>query len=320
MQNPDFWKDHVQAGKISEQLAMLKDKVAVFGKLEAKVEGMLSLPAEEISEEEIKTLEKEIASQEVYLFLNEKYDKNDAIVGIYSGAGGHDAQDWASMLLRMYIRWAEKEKFEVVVIHEHQGENGGIKNVSLKISGMHAYGYLRGESGVHRLVRISPFSAQQLRHTSFALVEVLPVIESAQLFVIKDEDLKVDTFRSSGPGGQNVNKRETAIRITHIPTGIQVVSQTTRTQSQNRELAMQLLQAKLVQMMKEQNVENLEKLKVGMREPEWGSQIRSYVLHPYKMVKDHRTNMETSRVEAVLEGDLNDFIWKELEWLKESAL
>lgn len=253
-----------------------------------------------------------LGSLELKALLSEPFDKNDAIVSIYSGAGGRDAQDFASMLLRMYERWAEHEGFSVKILHHHVGEEGGTKNVSAEVAGRYAYGYLKNESGVHRLVRISPFSAQKLRHTSFALVEVLPVIEATKNIEINPADLRVETFRSSGPGGQNVNKRETAVRITHTPTGLQAASQVSRTQGANKELAMKVLYAKLYELMRQQKVETLDTLKVTVREPEWGSQIRSYVLHPYKMVKDHRTQHETADVEGVLDGRIHEFIWKEL--------
>lgn len=260
--------------------------------------------------------ERALHKAELGAMLSGSFDKNDAILSIYSGAGGRDAQDWASMLLRMYQRWAENEGFLVKVVHHHTGEEGGTKNVSIEVSGRYAYGYLKYESGVHRLVRISPFSAQKLRHTSFALVEVLPVIELVHNIEINPSHLRIETFRSSGPGGQNVNKRETAVRITHIPTGLHAVSQISRTQAANKELAMKFLYAKLYELMRQQNVETLDKLKVEQREPEWGSQIRSYVLHPYRMVKDHRTEHETPHIEKVLDGDISEFIWKALTQLK----
>ncbi len=313
MQDPEFWQNHEKAGKLSAKLASLKQEADEFSELESKFSEISK--DQESDSEVLSDFDVLIAKQEMKAFLSQPYDSSDAVVSVYSGAGGDDAQDWAGMLFRMYRRWAEKNKFQSVVIHEHQGESGGIKNASLKISGLFAYGYLRGESGVHRLVRISPFNAQQLRHTSFALVEVLPVIDLPESVKIREEDLEWGMFRSSGPGGQNVNKRETAVRVTHKPTGIQVSAQTTRSQQQNRELALEILRAKLVKMMQEQKVDALEKLRADQREPEWGSQIRSYVLHPYKMVKDHRTECETSDVESVLDGKLDEFIWKELEWL-----
>jgi len=256
---------------------------------------------------------RDIDKAEVKSLLSQPYDRNDAIISIYSGAGGRDAQDWASMLTRMYERWAQSEGFSVKVLHQHFGEEGGVKNTSLEIEGEYAYGYLKNESGVHRLVRISPFSAQKLRHTSFALVEVLPVIETPKNFVINQGDLKFETFRSSGPGGQNVNKRETAVRVIHLPTGLQVASQASRNQTANKELALKILYAKIYQLMQNQRVETLDKLKVEQREPEWGSQIRSYVLHPYKLVKDHRTGFEVGNIESVLDGaGLSEFIWQGL--------
>ena len=267
-------------------------------------------------EEKLISFNSQLEKAQLKALLSGPYDKNSAILSIYSGAGGRDAQDWASILLRMYERWAEKEDFTVKILHHHLGEEGGTKNVSLHIEGRYVYGYLKNESGVHRLVRISPFSAQKLRHTSFALVEVMPVIEIPKNFEINPNDLKVEMYRSSGPGGQNVNKRETAVRVTHLPTGLQAASQASRNQAQNKELALKFLYAKIHQIMEQQKVETLDKLKIEQREPEWGSQIRSYVLHPYKMVKDHRTNYEENDVEGVLEGRLDGFIWQELSLSK----
>lgn len=237
-----------------------------------------------------------------------EYNKNKALLNIYSGAGGVDAQDWASMLLRMYQRFAARRGWSFSFLNQSLGEQGGIKSASCELAGTGAYDILKNESGVHRLVRISPFSAKQLRHTSFALVEVMPVIITRDL-KINQSDLKIDTFRSSGPGGQNVNKLETAIRVTHIPTGIAVAVQSERSQAQNRDKAMQLLASRLAQKMEEQKVAELSQLKpVAAGGIEWGSQIRSYVLHPYQMVKDHRTGAKSSQPDKVLDGDLDRFI------------
>ena len=264
-------------------------------------------------------LSKKLEQSEIKAFLNGKYDRSSALVSIYSGAGGRDAEDWAQMLVRMYMRWAEKERFDAVLIHEHEGQEGGAKNATLEISGRYAYGYLKGERGVHRLVRISPYSAQKLRHTSFAMVEVLPELEAEdeKSIVLRSDDIKLDTFRSSGPGGQNVNKRETAIRVTHIPSGVSVECQSGRSQAANKEKAMGILKTKLFHLREKEQKKEIDGIKGDvLMKNEWGSQIRSYVLHPYKMVKDHRTEEETSQVELVLEGELGQFIEAEVRKIR----
>ena len=269
----------------------------------------------------IRVLEKRIAGQEFNVFLSGKYDRNNAIMEIFSGAGGQDAQDWATMLLRMYLRYCEKKGLETKIIEQSFGEAGGpegrigIKSATLEINGKYAYGFLKKESGVHRLVRQSPFSAKSLRHTSFALVNVFPEIEKQDQkeIEIKSEDLKIDYFRSSGPGGQNVNKRETAVRITHIPTGIVVSSQVERLQGANREKAMEILYAKLYSLKEKEKEQELKSVKGEAVSASWGNQIRSYVLHPYKMVKDLRTGIESSDPESVLNGELDEFIEKEIK-------
>jgi len=265
------------------------------------------------------SLEGRIAKQEVHTFLAQKYDKANAILTITAGAGGQDAQDWTTMLLRMYERYCEKKGWRVQIVDHSFGEPGpegrtGTKGVSLEITGKYAYGLLRREAGVHRLVRMSPFSAKQLRHTSFAAVEVLPEIDmkEEQKIEIKPDDLEIDFFRASGPGGQNVNKRESAVRITHLPTGISVASQAQRSQQQNKEKAMQILASKLYQKKEEEAAREAAKLKGQQAAIEWGSQIRSYVLHPYQLVKDVRTNVEVSNTEAVLNGELDEFIEAEI--------
>jgi len=236
-----------------------------------------------------------------------EHEKNKALLYVYSGAGGMDAQDWASMLLRMYQRYAQNKNWGFTILNQSYGEQKGIKNAICEITGENAYDILKGEAGVHRLVRISPFSAKGLRHTSFALIEILPEIISRDL-KINPNDLKIDTFRSSGPGGQNVNKLETAVRVTHIPTGIMVAVQSERSQAQNKEKAMQLLLSRIAQRMEEAKAKELSELRAERREIEWGSQIRSYVLNPYQMVKDHRTGVKSSQPEKVLDGDLDKFL------------
>ncbi len=263
-------------------------------------------------------LTKEMTALETELFFSGKYDHGSAALSVYAGAGGKDAEDWAAILLRMYGRFAERRGWKVKIIHEHWGENSGpggwgMKNVTIAIAGSSAYGYLKREGGVHRLVRISPFSAQQLRHTSFALVDVMPEFVAPEEVEIKPEDLKIDFFRSSGPGGQNVNKRETAVRITHLPTGLQVASQAERSQESNRETAMGILRSRLYQLQLAQQEQERRGVRQEKVKIEWGSQIRSYVMHPYQMVKDHRTGIETSQIEKVLDGELDEFIEAEIK-------
>lgn len=260
-------------------------------------------------ETETASLSKAVDKLEFQTLLGGEYAENNAILAVHAGAGGTESQDWAEMLLRMYIRWAENRHFRVEIFDRSEGEEAGIKSATLEIKGQYAYGWLRGERGVHRLVRLSPFDAAHRRHTSFALVEVLPEIEGDdEALVINPDDLRVDTYRSSGAGGQHVNKTDSAVRITHLPTGIVVTCQNERSQMQNREVAMRILTARLIERRLEEREAEQSRLKGEHVAAGWGNQIRSYVLHPYNMVKDHRTNFETSNTTAVLDGDLDQFI------------
>jgi peptide chain release factor 2 len=298
-----------------------------FGKEVKDLEELAKISDESLQEElagKIERLEVNLKKEEQKVFLSGKYDKGKAILSIYSGAGGQDAQDWATMLLRMYQRYCERKGFEHKILSQSFGEPGGpdgrigTKAVSLEISGKYAYGFLKGEIGVHRLVRISPFSSQSLRHTSFALVEVLPELEKEdeEDIKIKPEDLKIDFYNASGPGGQYVNKRETAVRITHLPTGIVVTCQSERYQGANRKNAEKMLFAKLYQIQQENQKKELSEIKGDKISASWGNQIRNYILHPYKLVKDQRTDIESKQPEEVLDGKLDEFIAAEIKLKK----
>lgn len=315
---PDFWNDPERARRDSQELAELKKEYETWKELDASIrdlEEIVNLSKEEgdrsiIEDVEIRlaTLEKRYLDLEFALLFSGKYDQNNAIVSIHAGAGGTDAQDWAEMLLRMFFRYAERKGWSVQLLDESRGGEAGIKSVLFTVRGRHAYGHLRGEAGVHRLVRQSPFNADALRQTSFALVEVIPEISGDIDIDVRPEDLRIDTFMSGGKGGQSVNTTYSAVRIVHLPTKITVSCQNERSQTQNKEVAMRILKAKLLQL-KEQELEKEKKeLRGEFHSAEWGNQIRSYVLHPYKMVKDHRTEVETSDTDAVLDGDLDRFI------------
>lgn len=317
---PDFWADSQKAGKIMRELEELRDEIKMLSDIETELNETREL-ADIISETEegaekeeadlqkkLFEIEEKINQLEFKTLLGGEYDRNGAIMSIHSGAGGVDAQDWAEMLLRMYLRFCEKNKFKAKVVDETRGQEAGIKNVTVEISGAYAYGNLKSEDGVHRLVRLSPFNSDNLRQTSFALAEVMPVIEDLKEVVINPADIRVDVYRSSGAGGQSVNTTDSAVRITHIPTGAVATCQNERSQLQNKEQAMKILKAKLHQKYLEEKEKEKAKLRGESVSAEWGSQIRSYVLHPYKMVKDHRTKHETANAEAVLEGNLDEFI------------
>lgn len=273
--------------------------------IESEEEGYLFL--EEL-EKEIDLLKQQIEKLEIELLLKDEHDKNNAIVSIHPGAGGTESQDWAQMLMRMYLRWAEKKGFKVEIIDLQPGDEAGIKDVTFTVEGPYAYGYLKAEAGVHRLVRISPFDANRRRHTSFAAVYVCPEVEDDVEIDIKEDELRIDTFRASGAGGQHVNKVSSAVRIVHIPTGITVSCQTERSQHRNKEIAMRILKSKLYDLFKKQKEEKIKSLTGDKKDISWGNQIRSYVLHPYKLVKDHRTGVEVYNVEEVLDGSIDLFI------------
>lgn len=312
IQKADLWQNKEKAVEITQRYSNLQQELSEFD----EIRGALSVIS---SESEIREFAKKLDSKEIEVFLPGRYDKGSAVLSIFAGAGGQDAQDWATMLLRMYLRYADRRGFSAKVLHQSFGDPGpegriGTKSVTVEIKGNLAYGLLKKENGVHRLVRISPFSAQSLRHTSFAMVEVMPEISKADEEEIKinPEDLRVETFRASGPGGQYVNRRESAVRITHLPTKITVSCQSERLQGQNRDTAMKLLYAKLFHLKEQEREKELEKIKGKAVSIEWGNQIRSYVLHPYRMVKDARTNVETADTESVLDGDIDKFIEAEI--------
>ncbi len=259
-------------------------------------------------ENEVQAVEKELEKREFAAMLSGPYDRGDALLAIHAGAGGTDSQDWAEMLERMYLRWAENNQYQTEILDLTEGEEAGIKSVTISVEGPYAFGYLRPEKGVHRLVRLSPFDSSHRRHTSFALVEVLPQVEDDTSVEINANDLRIDTYRSAGAGGQNVQKNDTAVRITHLPTGLVVSCQNERSQLQNKENAMRVLKARLLEIKQQEQEEKIAEWRGEYQKAEWGSQIRSYVLHPYQMVKDHRTDYEVGNTQAVLDGDLDGFI------------
>lgn len=318
MSAPDFWDDNQAAQAVINEMNALKDKVTSIEELMQDLEDlevMLELAKEEDDESLLPDLEKGVKdlSQrftqfELELLLNEPYDKNNAILELHPGAGGTESMDWASMLLRMYTRWAERRGFKVETLDYLAGEEAGVKSVTLLIKGHNAYGYLKAEKGVHRLVRISPFDASGRRHTSFVSCNVMPEIDDDVQIEIREEDLKIDVYRSSGAGGQHVNTTDSAVRITHLPTNIVVTCQTERSQIKNRERAMKILRARLLEKELEERERKLAELQGEQKEIGWGSQIRSYVFHPYSLVKDHRTNIEVGNIQAVMDGEIDVFI------------
>ncbi len=318
MSDPEFWNDPDSARDISQEATQLKDAVEGYKKLVTDIEDaklMLEMAIEEEDtsmESELETIVKqlteEVEHREVLLLLSGEYDKNNAILTFHAGAGGTEAQDWCSMLIRMYLRWAEKQGYSISLMDEQVGDEAGIKSATFLIKGENAFGYMKSEKGVHRLVRISPFDSAARRHTSFCAVDVMPEIDETVEINLDMKDVQVDTYRASGAGGQHINKTDSAVRMTHIPTGIVVQCQSERSQIQNREQCLKLLRAKLFELELEKQAELKEQLGGTYQAIEWGSQIRSYVFHPYNMVKDHRTSVETGNVQAVMDGNLDQFM------------
>ena len=314
----DFWSDSANSTKVLSQIKKLKGKCTEYKNIENELNNLEELtelvnlePDEDVAKDIIKNtkkMQKQLEKLEISTLLSGKYDSNNAIVTIHPGAGGTESQDWAEMLYRMYTRWATKNDYEVRELDYLEGEEAGIKNVTFEVIGENAYGYMKSEMGVHRLVRISPFDSGGRRHTSFASVEVLPEITEDIEVEINPDDLRIDTYRASGAGGQHINKTSSAVRITHIPTNIVVACQSERSQIQNRETAMKMLKSKLFDLKEKEQKERIEDLKGVQQDIAWGSQIRSYVFCPYTMVKDHRTNYEVGNVEAVMDGDLDGFM------------
>ncbi len=324
LNKPGIWSDRERAISLSKKAEELEKEVDAWKNLKKEILELEELVAlaqhekdnslEEEAHQKFKELQEKFEKFEFFILLSSPYDKNNAVLSIHAGTGGTDAQDWTEILERMYLRFSEKKGWQAEILDRTLGNEAGIKKVTMKINGRWAYGYLRGETGVHRLVRISPFDAEAMRHTSFALVEVIPEIPEADDIEIKEEDLQMDTFRASGAGGQHVNKTESAVRITHKPTGIVVTCQSRRSQHQNKETALRILKSKLHKLEEEKRKEKEKELKGEIKKAEWGKQIRSYVMQPYKMVKDHRTKYETQDIDSVLDGNLDDLIETYLRW------
>ncbi len=326
MNQPGFWDNQGKAVDISKRAEDLEKEVNEWQDFSREIRDLEELVAEAIKEndasieaeanEQYAKLLKKYEKLEFYILFSGKYDENGAILSIHAGTGGVDAQDWSQLLERMFLRFAEKMNWRTEIVDRTIGNEAGIKSMTMRIPGRYAYGYLKSESGVHRLVRISPFDAEAMRHTSFALVEVIPDLDDAAEIELNEADLRIDVFRSSGPGGQGVNTTDSAVRIKHLPTGIIVTCQNERSQHQNKETAMKILKAKLFRLEEEKREAEELKLRGEAQKAEWGKQIRSYVLQPYKMVKDHRTEHETQDVDGVLDGDLTEFMESYLKWIK----
>jgi peptide chain release factor 2 len=322
--SPDLWSDPERAQSVMRQLAAVGEEISAWleiGQRAEELRGLLDLAMEEDEgsvAEEVARGSQQLAGRleelEFQLQLSGTYDRGPALLAVHAGAGGTEAQDWAQMLLRMYLRWAERHGYQAEVLELSEGQEAGIQSATLELRGSLAYGYLKSERGVHRLVRLSPFDQAHRRHTSFALVEVMPLVESEVAVDVRPDDLRLDTFRSGGPGGQNVNKVNTAVRLTHLPSGIVVTCSTERSQLQNRETAMKMLRSKLLEVELEKREQEQAALKGEHVEAAWGNQIRNYVLHPYRLVKDERTGLSTSDATAVLDGDLDEFIRAYLAW------
>ncbi len=318
--DPDLWNDQAQAQKVLRRADELRQEVSAWSDLKARAEALAEIAqlAEDDSgdneslavdlQRDLEALTADWNRMEGLLLMSEPYDERPAIVSVHAGAGGTESQDWAEMLLRMYLRWAERNRMKTEILDQTEGEEAGLKSVTFSVDGRYAYGRLKSERGVHRLVRMSPFDSQKRRHTSFALVEVMPEVDEAADVEIRDDDLRIDTYRASGAGGQHVNKTDSAVRVTHLPTGIVVTCQNERSQAQNKERAMTVLRAKLVERQQEEREAEMATLRGEHVEAGWGNQIRSYVLQPYTMVKDLRTGVETSNPSAVLDGDLDAFM------------
>ncbi len=325
MEAPNFWDDPDYSNKKMKELKNMKDTVETFQHLETQYEDILTLiqmgyeeeDAELVPEirEELNSFIAEFEDIRIGTLLSGEYDKNNAILKLNAGAGGTESCDWCSMLYRMYTRWAERKGYTVEVLDFLDGDEAGIKSVTFQVNGENAYGYLKAEKGVHRLVRISPFNAQGKRQTSFVSLDVMPEIEEDVDIEINEDELRIDTYRSSGAGGQHINKTSSAVRITHIPTGTVVQCQNERSQFQNKDKAMQMLKAKLLLLKQEANVEKLSDIRGEVKEIGWGNQIRSYVMQPYTLVKDHRTNAENGNVDAVMDGSIDLFINAYLKWI-----
>ncbi|MFA7245356.1 MAG: peptide chain release factor 2 [Candidatus Magasanikbacteria bacterium] len=323
---PDFWKDQENATKKSREMSDLQAEIDIWGKYDKETKDLLEIAQMDEADSDVNMrediekqyviLEKNILKLEFKTLFDGKHDKESAIVSIHSGSGGTEAQDWAEMLLRMYLRYADQKGWKTTILDETRGQEAGFKSVTFQVEGNFAYGHLKSEHGTHRLVRISPFDAEKMRHTSFALVEVIPELEESEDVKIDDKDIRIDTFMAGGNGGQSVNTTYSAVRLVHLPTGITVTCQNEKSQQQNRKLAMKVLLSRLQKVQEEKDEEERLKLRGEYKSPEWGSQIRSYVLHPYHMVKDLRTRYETTDDEGVLNGELDPFVEAYLRYLK----